>query len=75
LEEVSPSGCKGFSDEVRYLVIFNLTQIWAMKDSMGREVMFQGFHFRIYGGIHFFIDGGNIGTKLLHFLLGFLEIR
>ena len=25
--------------------------------------------------MHLLIDGGNIGTKLLHFLLGFCEIR
>jgi hypothetical protein len=27
------------------------------------------------GGMHVFIDGGNIGTELSHFLLGFCEIR
>jgi hypothetical protein len=25
--------------------------------------------------MHFFIDGGNIGTELSHFLLGLCEIR
>jgi hypothetical protein len=25
--------------------------------------------------MHVFIDGGNIGTKLSHFLLGFCEIK
>jgi hypothetical protein len=42
---------------------------------MGREVMFDGFYFCVYGGMHFFIDGGNIGTELLHFLLGLCESR
>jgi hypothetical protein len=42
---------------------------------LGREVMFQGFHFCVYGGMHVFIDGGNIGTELSHFLLGLCEIR
>jgi hypothetical protein len=28
-----------------------------------------------YGGMHIFIDGGNIGTELSHFLLGLYEIR
>ena len=27
------------------------------------------------GGMHFLIDGDNIGTELSHFLLGFCEIR
>jgi hypothetical protein len=31
---------------------------------LGREVLFHGFHFCIYGGMHVFIDGGNIGTEL-----------
>jgi hypothetical protein len=32
-------------------------------------------HFGVDGGMHVFIDGGNIGTELSHFLLGFCEIR
>jgi hypothetical protein len=32
------------------------------------------FEFRD-GGMHILIDGGNIGTELSHFLLGFCEIR
>jgi hypothetical protein len=28
-----------------------------------------------YGGMHFLIDGDNIGTEFSHFLLGFYEIR
>jgi hypothetical protein len=42
---------------------------------LGREVMFHGFHFCVYGGMHVFIDGGNIGTEFLHFFLGFCENR
>jgi hypothetical protein len=42
---------------------------------LGREVMFQGFHFFIYGGMHVVIDGGNIDTELPHFLLGLCEIK
>jgi hypothetical protein len=38
---------------------------------MGREVLFQHFHFFTYGVMNFVIDGGNISTKVLHFLLGF----
>jgi hypothetical protein len=37
--------------------------------------MFHGFHFCFYGGMHVFIDGGNIGTELSHFLLGLCESR
>jgi hypothetical protein len=57
---------------------------------MGSEVLFDGFHFGvyggmhvfinggkigIYGGMHVFIDGGKIGTEIPHFLLGLCEIR
>jgi hypothetical protein len=42
---------------------------------LGREVLFQGFHFCVYGGMHFVIEGGNIGTELSHFLLGLNEIK
>jgi hypothetical protein len=42
---------------------------------LGREVLFDGFHFCVYGGMHVFIDGGNIGTELPHFLLGLCESR
>jgi len=42
---------------------------------VGREVMFDGFHFYIYGRMHVLIDGGNIGTELPHFLLGLCESR
>jgi hypothetical protein len=42
---------------------------------LGREVLFDGFHFGIYGGMHVFIDFGKIGTELPHFLLGLCEIR
>ena len=42
---------------------------------MGSEVMFDGFDFGVYGGMHVFIDGGNIGTELPHFLLGLYESR
>jgi hypothetical protein len=34
---------------------------------LGSEVLIDGFHFCVYGGMHVFIDGGNIGTELLHF--------
>jgi hypothetical protein len=42
---------------------------------MGSEIMFDGFHFGIYGGMHVFIDGEKIGTELPHFLLGLCEIE
>jgi hypothetical protein len=42
---------------------------------LGREVLFHGFHFYIYGGLHVFIDGGNIGTKLPHSLLGLYKVE
>lgn len=42
---------------------------------LGREVLFQVFHFCIYGGMHVFIDGGNIGNELSHFMLGLYESR
>jgi hypothetical protein len=37
--------------------------------------MFYVLHFGVDGGMHVFIDGGNIGTEMSHFLLGFCEIR
>jgi hypothetical protein len=43
--------------------------------NMGSEVLFDVLHFGIDGGMHAFIDGGNIGIELSHFLLGFCEIR
>jgi hypothetical protein len=42
---------------------------------LGSEVLFDVLHFGVDGGMHFFIDGGNIGTELSHFLLGFCQIR
>ena len=42
---------------------------------LGSKVLFDVFHFNIYGGMHVFIDGGNIGIELSHFLLGLCEIR
>jgi hypothetical protein len=42
---------------------------------LGSEVLFDGFHFFIYGGMHVFIDGSNIGIELPHFLLGLCESR
>jgi hypothetical protein len=42
---------------------------------LGSDVMFDGFHFFIYRGMHVFIDGGNIGTELPHFLLGLCGSR
>ena len=42
---------------------------------LGSEVLFDGFHFVIYGGMYVFIDGGKIGTKLPHFFLGLCETR
>jgi hypothetical protein len=42
---------------------------------LGSEVLFDGFYFGINGGMEFFIDGGNIGNELSHFLLGLGEIR
>jgi hypothetical protein len=46
---------------------------------MGRkvlfEVLFEVLYFSIDGGVHIFIDDGNIGIDLSHFLLGFCEIK
>ena len=42
---------------------------------LGSEVLFDVLHFGIDGGMHVFIDSGNIGTEPSHFLLGFCEIR
>jgi hypothetical protein len=42
---------------------------------LGSEVLFDGFHFGIDGGMHVFIEGGKIGTVLPHFLSGLCEIR
>jgi hypothetical protein len=42
---------------------------------LGSEVLFDGFHFYVYEGMHVLIDGGNIGTKLPHFPLGLCESR
>jgi hypothetical protein len=38
------------------------------------EVFFEVLSLFVDGVMHVFIDGGNIGTKLSHFLLGFCEI-
>jgi hypothetical protein len=40
-----------------------------------RHVLFQGFHFGIYGGMHGVIDGGNIGIDFSQFLLGCGDIK
>jgi hypothetical protein len=42
---------------------------------LGSEVLFDGFHFCVYGGMHVLFYGGNIGTDLPHFLLGLCESR
>jgi hypothetical protein len=42
---------------------------------LGSEVLFEILYFGIDGGMHVFIDNGNIGIELSHFLLGFCEIR
>jgi hypothetical protein len=39
------------------------------------EILFEVLYFGIDGGMHVFIDSGNIGIELSHFLLGFCEIR
>ena len=39
------------------------------------EVLFEVLSFGVDGGMHVFIDGGNIGTELSHLLLGLCEIR
>jgi hypothetical protein len=39
------------------------------------EVFFEFFDCGSDGGMHVFIDGGNIGMELSHFFLGFCEIR
>jgi hypothetical protein len=31
--------------------------------------------FFVYGGMHVFTDGGNIGTKLPHFFLGLVKVE
>jgi hypothetical protein len=42
---------------------------------LGSKVLFEVLYFGVDGGMHVFIDGGNIGTELPHFLLDFCEIR
>jgi hypothetical protein len=42
---------------------------------LGSEVLFDGFHFGVYGGMHVFIDSEKIGIELPHFPLGLYEIR
>jgi hypothetical protein len=42
---------------------------------MVSEVLFEVLHFNVDGGMHVFIDGGNIDTNLSHFLLCLCEIR
>ena len=42
---------------------------------LGIEVLLDGFHFGVDGGMHVFIYGGSIGTELPHFLLGLYENR
>jgi hypothetical protein len=39
------------------------------------EVLFEVLYFCVDGGMHVFIDRGNIGIELSHFLLDFCEIR
>jgi hypothetical protein len=39
---------------------------------LGSEVLFEVLYFGIDGGMHVFIDGGNIGTDLCLLLVGFL---
>jgi hypothetical protein len=76
LEEVSPSSCKGGSEEVRSPMIFNLAQIYPAKDSIWVErSCFRVSIFSFMMEQFFFINGGNIGTDLLHFLLGLCEIK
>jgi hypothetical protein len=43
--------------------------------NMGSEFLFYFLDFGVDEGMHVFIDGGNIGTKMSHFLLGLYEIR
>jgi hypothetical protein len=42
---------------------------------LGSEVLFDGFHFGVYGGMHVFIDGGKIDIELPHFMFNLCEIR
>jgi hypothetical protein len=42
---------------------------------MGSEIMFGGFHFGVYAGIHVFIYGGKTNAKVYHFMSGLREIR
>jgi hypothetical protein len=42
---------------------------------MGSNVFFEFLDYGGDGGMHVFIDGGNIGIELSHFLLGFCGIR
>jgi hypothetical protein len=42
---------------------------------LGSKVLFEVLYFGIDGGMHVFIYGGNIGTELSHFSLGFCEIK
>jgi hypothetical protein len=42
---------------------------------LGSKVLFEVLYFCGDRGMHVFINGGNIGIELSHFLLGFCEIR
>jgi hypothetical protein len=42
--------------------------------NLGREVMFQGFHFFFYSRMNFFIDGSNMGNEFSKLLLGLYKI-
>ena len=42
---------------------------------LGSHVLFEFLDWGSDGGLHVYIEGINIGTKLFHFLLGLYEIR
>jgi hypothetical protein len=42
---------------------------------LGSKVLFEVLYFCVDEGMHVFIDGGNMGTKMSHFLSGLCEIR
>jgi hypothetical protein len=42
---------------------------------LGSKVLFEVLYFGVDGGMHVFINSGNIDSELSHFLLGLCEIR
>jgi hypothetical protein len=70
----------GFQGKISVYCVFSLSFTFLIKSFFTSSTrfsvevflisyQFQGFHFGVYGGIHFDIDGGNIGTEFPYVLL------